>query len=130
MDTPPPPGRRASAARPRPRGARPPTPGAAPAPARPAPPLPAAAPPHGQPHTIVLDVGGMKCGGCSAAVKRMLLGHPGVAAAAVNLLTETAALQVAPGGADPTVLGPQAAELLTSKVGAGAAGARARRGPP
>jgi len=56
----------------------------------------------------------MKCGGCSAAVKRMLLQQPGVAAAAVNLLTETAAVQVAAG--DPAVLGPQAAEFLTAKV--------------
>jgi copper chaperone CopZ len=79
-------------------------------PTRPRPP----AAPAPAPATVVLDVGGMKCGGCSAAVKRMLLGHPGVAAAAVNLLTETAAVQV--DGADPAVLGPQAAELLTAKV--------------
>ncbi|GBF96439.1 copper-transporting ATPase chloroplastic [Raphidocelis subcapitata] len=71
----------------------------------------AALPPHAA--TVVLDVGGMKCGGCSAAVKRMLLQQPGVAAAAVNLLTETAALQI--GSGDPATLGPQAAELLTSK---------------
>jgi Cu2+-exporting ATPase len=44
--------------------------------------------------TVVLDVGGMKCGGCSAAVKSMLLKHPGVQGAAVNLLTESAAVTV------------------------------------
>ena len=44
--------------------------------------------------TVVLDVGGMKCGGCSAAVKRMLLTRPDVDSAAVNLLTETAAVRV------------------------------------
>lgn len=74
---------------------------------------PAAAPAHAR--TIVLDVGGMKCGGCSAAVKRMLTGHPGVAAAAVNLLTETAAVQLA-ADSEPALLGTQAAEMLTAKV--------------
>lgn len=69
------------------------------------------------PDTVVLDVGNMKCGGCSAAVKRMLVAQPGVAAAAVNLLTETAAVQFS---GDAAVLGPAAAELLTSKVRAGA----------
>lgn len=43
---------------------------------------------------MVLDVGGMKCGGCSAAVKNILLKQPGVQTAAVNLLTETAAVTV------------------------------------
>jgi copper chaperone CopZ len=42
---------------------------------------------------VVLEVGGMKCGGCSAAVKRMLLQRPDVESAAVNLLTETAAIK-------------------------------------
>ena len=37
----------------------------------------------------------MKCGGCSAAVKRILLQQPYVQAAAVNLLTETAVVTVA-----------------------------------
>jgi copper chaperone CopZ len=53
------------------------------------------APPAASP-SILLNVSGMKCGGCSAAVKRILSQQPGVAAAAVNLLTETAAIQVAP----------------------------------
>ncbi|KAI8473681.1 MAG: heavy metal translocatin [Monoraphidium minutum] len=72
---------------------------------------PDGAPPR--PHeTVVLEVGGMKCGGCSAAVKRMLLAQPGVAAAAVNLLTETAAVQIT---GDPQLLVPAAADFLTSK---------------
>lgn len=68
---------------------------------------------------VVLDVRGMKCGGCSAAVKRMLLQQPGVAGAAVNLLTETAVVQVAVPGADsaqaPAELAAAAAAVLTAK---------------
>lgn len=44
---------------------------------------------------VILEVSGMKCGGCSAAVKRILLSLPeAVDSAAVNLLTETAAVRV------------------------------------
>lgn len=56
--------------------------------------------------TVVLDVGGMKCGGCSAAVKSMLLKQPGVVGAAVNLLTETAAVTVRCGAAQIVLLLP------------------------
>jgi copper chaperone CopZ len=42
--------------------------------------------------TVLLDVSGMKCAGCSAAVTRVLCAHPSVARAAVNLVTETAAV--------------------------------------
>ena len=60
----------------------------------------------------MLDVSGMKCGGCSASVKRILLSNEGVEHAAVNLLTETAVVKLRPaeGSAE------QAAELLTHKV--------------
>ena len=52
-----------------------------------------------QPEALVLlDVGGMKCGGCSAAVKRMLAARPDVESAAVNLITETAAVRFRWGG--------------------------------
>ena len=52
-----------------------------------------------QPEALVLlDVGGMKCGGCSAAVKRMLAARPDVESAAVNLVTETAAVRFRWGG--------------------------------
>ena len=74
---------------------------------------------------MVLDVSGMKCGGCSAAVKRILLQQPGVHAAAVNLLTETAVVQVAaaaattrmdvPSPPPPQALAATAAEALTAK---------------
>lgn len=59
----------------------------------------------------------MKCGGCSAAVKRMLLAQPGVAAAAVNLLTETAVVMLAPGGggAGAGDVAAAAAAALTAK---------------
>ncbi|GAB4853227.1 Polyamine N-acetyltransferase 1 [Ancistrocladus abbreviatus] len=39
---------------------------------------------------IILDVGGMTCGGCAASVKRILEGQPQVSSATVNLTTETA----------------------------------------
>ncbi|GIM14913.1 hypothetical protein Vretimale_17774, partial [Volvox reticuliferus] len=62
--------------------------------------------------TVLLEVGDMKCGGCSAAVKRMLLTRPEVAAAAVNLLTETAVVQVRGSAAE---LGPSLASFVTSR---------------
>lgn len=39
---------------------------------------------------IILDVGGMTCGGCAASVKRILESQPLVSSASVNLTTETA----------------------------------------
>lgn len=42
----------------------------------------------------MLDVRGMKCGGCSAAVRRILLADPAVESAAVNLLTESAVVRL------------------------------------
>ncbi|KAE8716779.1 Copper-transporting ATPase PAA1 [Hibiscus syriacus] len=39
---------------------------------------------------IILDVGGMTCGGCAASVKRILENQPQVSSASVNLATETA----------------------------------------
>ena len=44
----------------------------------------------------LLDVEGMNCGGCSAAVQRVLEGTPGVDSAAVNLVTGAAMLRVIP----------------------------------
>ncbi|KAL3683422.1 hypothetical protein R1sor_001444 [Riccia sorocarpa] len=46
---------------------------------------------------IILDVGGMSCGGCSASVKRILESQPQVSLANVNLATETAFVQVVRG---------------------------------
>ncbi|MBA0738982.1 hypothetical protein Gogos_012289, partial [Gossypium gossypioides] len=42
------------------------------------------------PDIIILDVGGMTCGGCAASVKRILENQPQVSSASVNLTTETA----------------------------------------
>ncbi|HLO50063.1 MAG TPA: cation transporter, partial [Kamptonema sp.] len=42
---------------------------------------------------ITLDVGGMKCAGCVAAVERQLKQQPGVISARVNLATEVAAIE-------------------------------------
>ncbi|XVF67206.1 hypothetical protein PTKIN_Ptkin10aG0101700 [Pterospermum kingtungense] len=39
---------------------------------------------------IILNVGGMSCGGCAASVKRILESQPQVSSAAVDLATETA----------------------------------------
>ena len=64
---------------------------------------------------ILLDVSGMKCGGCSAAVKRILSEKADIKNAAVNLLTESAVFKV-PADSDKQVLGKQAAELLTKQV--------------
>jgi Cu2+-exporting ATPase len=47
--------------------------------------------------TLLLDVGGMKCAGCSAAVGRILSSHPAVERASVNLVTETAAVALRAG---------------------------------
>lgn len=42
------------------------------------------------PDAIVLDVGGMTCGGCAAKVKKILENQSQVSSASVNLATETA----------------------------------------
>ncbi len=47
---------------------------------------------------LLLDVQGMKCGGCVRAVEQRLLQQEGVRAASVNLLTRTAWVELAPGG--------------------------------
>jgi Cu2+-exporting ATPase len=43
---------------------------------------------------VLLDVGGMRCGGCVGHVKRVLEEQPGVIEASVNLATETALVKV------------------------------------
>ncbi|MQL78139.1 hypothetical protein Taro_010557, partial [Colocasia esculenta] len=45
---------------------------------------------------IILDVGGMSCGGCVASVKRILESLPQVSSASVNLTTETAVVWATP----------------------------------
>ena len=60
-----------------------------------------ALPPLGSPLqpslTVLLEVDGMKCGGCVRAVEQRLQQQPGVRAASVNLLTRTAWLELEPG---------------------------------
>ncbi len=63
----------------------------------------------------MLDVSGMKCGGCSAAVKRILMENADIKSAAVNLLTESAVFKV-PANSDKEALGAKAASLLTKQV--------------
>ncbi|CAM0901542.1 unnamed protein product [Alopecurus aequalis] len=46
--------------------------------------------------TIILDVGGMSCGGCAASVKRILESEPQVQSATVNLATEMALVWAVP----------------------------------
>jgi len=43
---------------------------------------------------LLLEIDGMKCGGCVQAVEQRLLGQPGVRQASVNLLTRTAWVDV------------------------------------
>jgi Cu2+-exporting ATPase len=56
----------------------------------------AAEPPSASPATTVLllDIEGMKCGGCVRAVEQKLLAQPGVRQASVNLLSRTAWLEL------------------------------------
>ena len=56
------------------------------------------------------------CAGCSAAVKKMLTQREGVETAAVNLMTETAAVTIRGARGEEAVrLAEQAAEALTAK---------------
>eukprot|EP00899_Mesostigma_viride_P024688 jgi/Mesvir1/5403/Mv15475-RA.2 len=81
---------------------------------------PASAPPSpapGKSDVILLNVEGMKCGGCSAAVKRMLSADPRVESAAVNLLTNTAAVVIRHGAREPPSSKPnQVAEELSTML--------------
>ena len=61
---------------------------------------------------MLLDVSNMKCGGCTASVKRILLSRPGIEQAAVNLLTESAVVKLRPGESSAS----DVADLLTSKA--------------
>ncbi|KAL0054244.1 hypothetical protein WJX82_006004 [Trebouxia sp. C0006] len=63
---------------------------------------------------VLLDVSGMKCGGCSTAVKRILMENADIKSAAVNLLTESAVFKV-PANSDKEALGAKAASLLTKQ---------------
>ena len=56
------------------------------------------------PEILTLDVSGMKCAGCVAAVERQLKQQPGVISARVNLATEVATVECEPGIADGDAL--------------------------
>ena len=58
------------------------------------------------PETLLFLVEGMRCGGCSAAVSKVLNADPSVARAAVNLVTETAAMELARYGVTINALAP------------------------
>ena len=45
---------------------------------------------------LLLDIEGMKCGGCVSAVEKRLLAQPGVLEASVNLLSRTAWVELEP----------------------------------
>lgn len=73
---------------------------------------------HGAAETsvILLDVGGMKCGGCTAGVKRRLLERPEVHSAAVNLVTGSAVVSVSASAAPS--LAADLGQHITSQVAA------------
>jgi copper chaperone len=50
---------------------------------------------------VLLDIGGMTCGGCVASVTRVLQALPGVARAEVNLERGQAHIDYDPSRADP-----------------------------
>lgn len=68
---------------------------------------------------VLLDVTGMSCGGCSAAVKRILENQPRVAFANVNLSAETALVRcevTVPATADASTRQTLLATQLTMQV--------------
>jgi len=60
---------------------------------------------------LLLEIEGMKCGGCVRAVEQRLLDQPGVRQASVNLLTRTAWVDLASAEADQGILVEALAEL-------------------
>ncbi|MCP9884830.1 cation-translocating P-type ATPase [Synechococcus sp. ATX 2A4] len=82
-------------------------------------PLPVPPPPQAL-VPVLLEVDGMKCGGCVRAVEKRLLAVPGVHQASVNLLTHTAWVGLAaPVEAAQPSLDAQVAALLASLEGLG-----------
>ena len=54
--------------------------------------------------TLSLEIGGMSCAGCAAAVERVLKATPGVLDARVNFAMNTAEVDLADADADPQPL--------------------------
>uniref|UniRef100_A0A0E0QKH3 HMA domain-containing protein n=1 Tax=Oryza rufipogon TaxID=4529 RepID=A0A0E0QKH3_ORYRU len=65
---------------------------------------------------IILDVGGMSCGGCAASVKRILESEPQVRSANVNLATEMAVVWVVPEDEDAKNWKLQLGEKLANQL--------------
>ena len=63
--------------------------------------------------TLLLEIEGMKCGGCVRAVEQKLLEQPGVAAASVNLLSRTAWVELL---AEPATSAAAEVEVLPALV--------------
>ncbi|XP_008797345.2 copper-transporting ATPase PAA2, chloroplastic [Phoenix dactylifera] len=61
--------------------------------------------------SVLLDVGGMMCGACAARVRSILSADERVESAVVNMLTETAAVRLGPGGLEDVDAGRVAEEL-------------------
>ncbi|KAI4376451.1 hypothetical protein MLD38_014212 [Melastoma candidum] len=66
-----------------------------------------------QPDSFLFDVSGMMCGGCAARVKTILSSDDRVVSAAVNLLTETAAVRLREGEGE---LSSEVADALVAKL--------------
>ncbi|GLI68631.1 hypothetical protein VaNZ11_013109 [Volvox africanus] len=73
---------------------------------------------------VLLDVGGMRCGGCVSHVKKILEAQPGVTSASVNLTTETALVRVRL----PRGEGAGGRGVRTGDSGGGGGGGRATPG--
>ena len=72
-------------------------------------------PPSSSAEVVLLDVEGMKCGGCVRAVERTLQDQPGVQEASVNLVTRSAWLRLDPAALDPQQALEGALEALRSR---------------
>ena len=66
------------------------------------------------PAVLLLDIEGMKCGGCLRAVEQKLLAQPGVRQASVNLLSRTAWVELDAAPTDPG--GQSLAEALAEAL--------------
>ncbi|KAK1287731.1 hypothetical protein QJS10_CPB19g01883 [Acorus calamus] len=94
-------------------------------------------PPPEAERSILLEVGGMMCGGCAARVKTVLSSDDRVETAAVNMVTETAAVRLRRsdgGGDEAAVVGEDLARRLTEcgfpskrRVSAGGVGENVRK---
>lgn len=78
--------------------------------------------------SVLLDVGGMMCGACAARVRSILSADDRVESAVVNMLTETAAVRLGPGGLEDGDAGRVAEELAGRLTECGFPAKRRRSG--